>query len=114
MVKLEWRNSAKLEWPQARAKTCIKDTLAPKKRANLSALTCTSSFLRNSGFWVAIPAGQLFELHILAATQPTACIAEFDSAIASAPNAIAFAKSSATRKPPVITKVTSRPAFASK
>ena len=41
--------------------------------------------------------------------QPTACIAEFETAIASAPNAIAFEKSSATRKPPVMIKDTSFP-----
>ena len=65
--------------------------------------------MRSSGFCVATPTGQLFELHILAAMQPTACIAEFETAIASAPNAIAFEKSSATRKPPVMIKVTSFP-----
>jgi len=37
--------------------------------------------------------------------QPIACKAELDTAIASAPSIIAFAKSSATRSPPVMIKV---------
>ena len=61
--------------------TCISSTEAPKNRASFSAPIWTSSRLRNSGFCVATPTGQLFELHMRAAMQPTACMAEFDTAI---------------------------------
>ena len=61
-----------------------------------------------------MPTGQLFELQMRAAIQPTACIAELDNAIASAPSAIALTKSSATLSPPVITSETSLPVLESK
>ena len=41
------------------------------------------------------------------AIHPIACIAELESAIASAPSAIAFMKSGGLRRPPVMTRVTS-------
>ena len=55
---------------------------------------------------LATPAGQLLVLHMRAATQPTACIAELDTAMPSAPRASAFAKSTGTRSPPVMISVT--------
>ena len=39
---------------------------------------------------VATPTGQLLVWHMRAAMQPTACMAEFDTATASAPSAIVF------------------------
>ena len=58
-------------------------------------------------FCVAIPTGQLLELQALIPKHPIACRAELDTAIASAPIIIAFAKSSATLNPPVMTSVIS-------
>ena len=46
-------------------------------------------------------------LHILAATQPMACMAELARAMPSAPSAIALMKSGAVRSPPVMIKLTS-------
>ena len=50
---------------------------------------------------MAIPAGQLFVLHILAPTHPIACMAELEIAIPSAPRASAFTKSAEVLNPPV-------------
>jgi hypothetical protein len=59
--------------------------------------------LVNSGRCDAIPTGQLLVWQARIAIQPMACIAAFDTAIASAPIASAFIKSADLRKSPVIT-----------
>lgn len=93
-----------LRWscPQALAMTCINSVLAAKKFESRFAATWTSNLFRNSSFCVAIPAGHKFELQILAPTHPMACIAELETAMASAPSANAFAKSAGVLKPPVM------------
>ncbi|VAW10430.1 hypothetical protein MNBD_ALPHA09-140 [hydrothermal vent metagenome] len=52
--------------------TCIRCAEASRNVAIALAATSTSSRRRNSGFWVAIPAGQVLAWHIRAATQPMA------------------------------------------
>lgn len=53
---------------------------------------------------LAIPTGQLLVLQARIPKQPIACKAVLDTATASAPSIIAFAKSSATLNPPVTTR----------
>ena len=82
--------------------------LAWKKFPNWAAEESIINRCRKLSFCVAIPPGQLLLLQALIPKHPMACNAELETAMASAPNIIAFAKSSGTLKPPVITKVTSR------
>ena len=56
---------------------------------------------------VLFMAGQLCVLHARIPRHPIAWRAEFETAIASAPSAIALAKSAGVRSPPVITSVVS-------
>ena len=65
------------------------------------------SFFRRTGSWVAMPAGQRFVLHTLAPMHPIACMAALDTAMPSAPRAIALAKSAGVRRPPMMMSVTS-------
>ncbi|MNN72503.1 hypothetical protein D3C81_1885440 [compost metagenome] len=106
MAKSFLLNLLRSSCPHARANTCMSSTDASKKFLNCLADFSISSFARSSFFCVAMPAGQLFVLHILAPTQPMACMALFARAIPSAPRARALTKSVGTRKPPVMISVT--------
>ncbi len=82
--------------------------VACKKRANRCEASSTGSRARRCGFCVAMPTGQLSVWHARIPKHPIAWIALFAIATASAPSASALAKSAASRRPPVMTRVTSR------
>lgn len=68
----------------------------------------------SSGSWVVTPTGQFPESHILYCWHAVAISAAVPIAIASAPNARAFAKSADTLNPPVIIKEISFLSFSSR
>jgi len=81
--------------------------VASKKLCNCFADKSIINLLRRDSFCVAMPTGQLLLPQARIPKQPIACNAELETAMASAHNINALAKSSATRNPPVIIKVTS-------
>ena len=64
-------NSFKCEWPQARLKTFINSTEAPKNFSSLAADSSIISLFLRCSFCVAIPTGQLFAWQALSQSKHT-------------------------------------------
>ena len=92
------------ECPVILAKVFISSKETFKKLPTLFAAASMFTLERNSLFCVATPAGQFPLPHILYCWQAAAINPADAMATASAPIAIAFAKSEDTRSPPVMTR----------